>query len=744
MDSNFQVRISADLTEFYRQVQQAANALTQLDGVVRDVGKAADYASTSIGFKLGEATKQMGEKASTAGKQLGGLGDKASEVGVRVDRTRQLSFAFGQVLRDSGFFAQSFGLGMLAISNNIPILIDQLVIAIPALQAFQGSITIISSLLTAALTIWAYSSTAVKENTESVEEYVSKLDDLREARVRGEMDAASEIRTLKLLRIAAQDETFSKEERLKAVKELQDRFPDYYANLSAEEVMTGKDADANYRLAKALIAVANARATQELITENRKVELKEAQKLIDLQKEKKTLENKPTGIQASKTGENYKLKGKIADIDNQIFETEKRKNEARDTANKLEENLLNTLKKQKDVSLITGDVGGASGAKDKPKGKPKTGAAAPIKDTPYQSLQKSLDAINIDPTTSKLQKLNAEMGAYRNTIKTLIDANVNQASPAFLDLVARLDSTSQAYETLKTSTENSEIATKKQEQALKDISDITKSLDFKKLDISQSIGLEDSAKIKQEIEAISDAILGLQKIALESPEAAKFAELESTIASLRAELDRLGVSYQAAINQDAISAVKKKFEGLIPTVQELTTSMVSTLSSGFSDVISTFADSLGQLMSGEISGKEFGKSITDSIGNFLSTLGKQMVSFGVAAVAFGLLKKAIKDSKNPAVTIGAGFALIAAGAALGVIGGAIRRTAGGGGGGGGDQPAPSPTPTFGGLTTYSANTGIDSSYSMSASSQPTLETRISGNDLVILMNKSSNARKGYY
>ncbi len=697
MDSNFQVKVTADISALQASLK---GVQAQLD-------------------KFSSATDNAGNK---------------------IDRTRQLSFAFGQVLRDSGFFAQSFGLGMLAISNNIPILIDQLVIAIPALQAFQGSITIISSLLTAALTIWAYSSTAVKENTESVEEYVSKLDDLREARVRGEMDAASEIRTLKLLRTAAQDETFSKNERLKAVKELQDRFPDYYANLSAEEVMTGKDADANYRLAQALIAVANARATQELITENRKVELKEVQKLIDLQKEKKNLENQPTGIQGSKTGEDYKLKGKIADIDNQIFETAKRRNEARDTANKLEENLLNTLKKQKDVSLITGDVGGASGAKDKPKAT----SVAPIKDTPYESLQKSLDAINIDPTTTKLQKLNAEMGAYRNTIKVLIDANVNQASPAFLDLVSKLDSTSQAYETLKTSTENSEIATKKQEQALKDIANITKGLDFKKLDISQSIGLEDSAKIKQEIEAISDAILGLQKIALESPEAAKFAELESTIASLRAELDKLGVSYQVATNQESLNALKKKFEDLIPTVQELTTSMVSTLSSGFSDVISTFADSLGQLMSGEISGKEFGKSITDSIGNFLSTLGKQMVSFGVAAVAFGLLKKAIKDSKNPAVTIGAGFALIAAGAALGVIGGAIRRTAGGGGGGGGDQPAPSPTPTFGGLTTYSANTGIDTSYSMSASMQPTLETRISGNDLVILMNKSSNARKGYY
>ena len=83
----------------------------------------------------------------------------------------------------------------------------------------------------------------------------------------------------------------------------------------------------------------------------------------------------------------------------------------------------------------------------------------------------------------------------------------------------------------------------------------------------------------------------------------------------------------------------------------------------------------------------------------------------------------------------AGIALkVAAGAA----GGFASNLSGGGGSiaSGGQR---SPTPSFGRIDTSMSN-----SIGMAGSSQPVLETRVSGNDLVILMNRSSNARNNYY
>lgn len=376
MDSNFQVKITADLSEFYKSIQLAANALTKLDGVVRDVGKASDYASSSIGFKLGGATSDLGKKTKTATQDVDSLGNSIKKATSESNRGRLVAFAFGQVIRDAGFFSRDFGLGLLAISNNIPILIDQLVALSKVSDAVGSAISLVGSLITAGLTIWAYSSMAVKENKKSIDDYVSSLDDLREATLKGNIASDSELRSLNLLRIAAQDETFSKKERLKAVKELQDQFPDYYGNLSAETIMAGKDAAANRDLASAIKDVANAKAAEDLIKENRKIELIDIQKLISLQGEKISLEKQladlaksPTGISGSKTGENQKAKEAERVINNQIFEIEKQivevakeRNKARNNSKFLEERILNTLKEQKKVSVITGSYGEANKA----------------------------------------------------------------------------------------------------------------------------------------------------------------------------------------------------------------------------------------------------------------------------------------------------------------------------------------------------------------------------------------------
>jgi len=83
------------------------------------------------------------------------------------------------------------------------------------------------------------------------------------------------------------------------------------------------------------------------------------------------------------------------------------------------------------------------------------------------------------------------------------------------------------------------------------------------------------------------------------------------------------------------------------------------------------------LFAGDFNVEDFGKLLLQGIGNFLTMLGKMMIQFGVTALIYATLAKALA---NPATAGPAAVAMIAAGAALVAIGGAIGSAASGGGG----------------------------------------------------------------
>jgi hypothetical protein len=97
---------------------------------------------------------------------------------------------------------------------------------------------------------------------------------------------------------------------------------------------------------------------------------------------------------------------------------------------------------------------------------------------------------------------------------------------------------------------------------------------------------------------------------------------------------------------------------------------------------------------------------------------------------------------DPFTKIGAALALIGVGAALSLAAGMIGQSASQGLSGG--SPAMSPTgamgPNFLALPTAFQN----GTMAMSGNNQMTLQTRISGNDLAILVNRADKNRNGYY
>ena len=101
-------------------------------------------------------------------------------------------------------------------------------------------------------------------------------DALTDAQEEAMKSCAQERGELKRLYEATQDTTKSMKERMEAVEELQKKYPDYFGNLTTEEILAGKAADAYRDLTQQIIASAKARAMEkkmeELATKNIELE----------------------------------------------------------------------------------------------------------------------------------------------------------------------------------------------------------------------------------------------------------------------------------------------------------------------------------------------------------------------------------------------------------------------------------------------------------------------------------------
>lgn len=134
----------------------------------------------------------------------------------------------------------------------------------------------------------------------------------------------------------------------------------------------------------------------------------------------------------------------------------------------------------------------------------------------------------------------------------------------------------------------------------------------------------------------------------------------------------------------APSAIKGKSTGLIPQVEGFQTGAdqlskfansfhetanvvnesVLEMSSSIGQFVEDFASGIGELLAGTATFDDFGKMILKSVGNFMSSLGKQMIALGVAKIAADTLL----------AVPGGGVGLIVAGAALVALGGAVNST----------------------------------------------------------------------
>lgn len=265
-------------------INEMSQALTRMRAVYENMS-----AAEREGVQ-GQTMLKNIESLDTKIKELdASMGVHTRNVGNYASGFNMLGFQIQQVARELPSLAYGPQIFFAAISNNLPMLADEIARAkksvdelkkagqtfTPVWKQIASSIFSWQTLLVAGVTVltlygkeitnWVAS---LFKGKTTIDASAAALERFNSAMAQGSVSAQSELTKLNLLYRAATDLSKPYEERAEAVKKLQDIHPAYFGNMAAEQVMVGNAVSAYENLRDAIIEVAQAKAAQELITEN--------------------------------------------------------------------------------------------------------------------------------------------------------------------------------------------------------------------------------------------------------------------------------------------------------------------------------------------------------------------------------------------------------------------------------------------------------------------------------------------
>lgn len=166
---------------------------------------------------------------------------------------------------------------------------------------------------------------AAEEAAQKLEDYRAGLDAVTRATIEGRSQAEKEVQTFGLLRAQAENANIPLQDRVEAVRDLQQQYPDYLGNLTQEQILTGNVGDAYQNLTQQIIATAKARAASDAIAENsldlltrEQQELTRVSQIIDLQEQKRAIQEASQNAIAQSREEELQVATRISAIDSQI------------------------------------------------------------------------------------------------------------------------------------------------------------------------------------------------------------------------------------------------------------------------------------------------------------------------------------------------------------------------------------------------------------------------------------------
>lgn len=288
------------IRQLQAQVARLSNTYVNMSAEMRDAAAGKELLAT--------LQKQYAELS----KLEQAMGVYRRNVGNYSSAWNGLNVSVQQVVRELPSLSMGFNMFFLAISNNLPMLTDEIKAASEAYKqaVAQGqqatpvwkqvlkSITSWQTALVIGITIlaqygnkiidWVSGLFKAKEAIDATAEAQKMVSD---AMMQGAKDAQREKVQLDLLYKAATDVTKPMEERRKAADEMQRIYPDYLGNMKDEDILAGNAADAYAMLSEELVRVAKAKAALNKITENQT-------KILDLEEQKTNVQAKAENAQA--------------------------------------------------------------------------------------------------------------------------------------------------------------------------------------------------------------------------------------------------------------------------------------------------------------------------------------------------------------------------------------------------------------------------------------------------------------
>lgn len=251
-------------------------AVVQLENRFRNLSEAQRQGDQGVG--LIKQIKQLKDELKAIDAQMGNY---QRNVGNYTSHWNGLNASVQQVARELPSLAVGWNTFFLAISNNLPIMADEIKRArdefkalqesgqkgVPVWKQLTKSILNWQTALVVGITLlsvygkdimnWIESLFKAKEVTGGLIDYENKL---LIARQKGIQDISRETTKLDLLYKTTQDTNKSMKERLAAANALQKMSPDYLGNMKKESILAGEAKEAYMQLRKELEASAIARA----------------------------------------------------------------------------------------------------------------------------------------------------------------------------------------------------------------------------------------------------------------------------------------------------------------------------------------------------------------------------------------------------------------------------------------------------------------------------------------------------
>lgn len=287
-DQNYLNKLQAKLANSMAGSYNALSAQYELNKIKMNNLSQAYLENTEAGKKL---VKETAEIYAAMDKYQKSTGKHTLSVGNYKQAFDGLGFSVSQVARELPSLAISANTFFLAISNNIPMVIDEIQKLRAANEAAakageaQVSITgklvkslfsfnTVMVLILTAFSIWGKDITnwigSLFTGKKRVENLTSSLKHMADAMQNARLETAKETVKLNVLYKTATNNSKSTSERTKAVKALKKEYPEYFKNLTDEEIKLGKAYKAYKEATKAITENAKARAALDKITELQK------------------------------------------------------------------------------------------------------------------------------------------------------------------------------------------------------------------------------------------------------------------------------------------------------------------------------------------------------------------------------------------------------------------------------------------------------------------------------------------